>query len=42
MLDYDTPVTVSQHFYNGIIIRAHVHSENGTIWLVGADVCKAL
>lgn len=42
MLDYDTPATVSQHFYNGIMIRAHVHSENGTIWLVGADVCKAL
>lgn len=41
MLDYDTPATVSQHFYNGIVIRAHVHSENGTIWLVGADVCKA-
>ena len=24
------------------MIRAHVHSENGTVWLVGADVCKAL
>lgn len=24
------------------MIRAHIHSENGTIWLVGADVCKAL
>lgn len=42
MIDYDTPATVSQHFYNGIVIRAHVHSENGTIWLVGTDVCKAL
>lgn len=42
MLDYDTPVSISQHFYNGIVIRAHVHSENGTVWLVGADVCKAL
>lgn len=42
MLDYDTPVSIFQHFYNGIVIRAHVHSENGTVWLVGADVCKAL
>lgn len=42
MLDYDTPASISQHFYNGIVIRAHVHSENGTVWLVGADVCKAL
>lgn len=42
MLDYDTPATVSKHFYNDIVIRAHVHTENGTIWLVGADVCKAL
>ena len=42
MLDYDTPATVSQHFYNGIMIREHIHSENGSIWLVGADVCKAL
>ena len=37
MLDYDTPATISKHFYNNIVIRAHVHSENGTIWLVGAD-----
>lgn len=37
MLDYDTPVSISQHFYNGIMIRAHIHSENGSIWLVGAD-----
>lgn len=31
MLDYDTPATVSQHFYNGIMIRAHIHSENGQL-----------
>lgn len=40
MLDYDTPASISQHFYNGIVIRAHVHSENGTVWLVGAVDCQ--
>ena len=42
MLDYDTPVSVQKHFYKNIVIRAHVHSKDGAIWLVGTDVCKAL
>lgn len=42
MLNSDTPASISIHYYNSHRIRAHIHSETNQVWLVGADVCKAL
>ena len=42
MLNSDTPASVSIHYYNSHKIRAHIHAETNQVWLVGADVCKAL
>lgn len=42
MLDIDTPASITTYEYNSIPIRCHVHSETKQLWLVGADVCKAL
>ena len=42
MLNSDTPASVSVHYYNSHRIRAHIHTETNQVWLVGADVCKAL
>ena len=42
MLDTDTPASITIYEYNSIPIRCHVHSETNQLWLVGADVCKAL
>ena len=42
MLDTDTPASITTYKYNSIPIRCHVHSETNQLWLVGADVCRAL
>lgn len=42
MLDTDTPASITTYQYHSIPIRCHVHSETKQLWLVGADVCKAL
>ena len=42
MLNSDIPASISIHYYNSHRIRAHIHSKTNQVWLVGADVCKAL
>lgn len=42
MLDRNTPAKFISFIYETFTVRFHIHSEDGSIWVVGKDLCNIL
>ena len=42
MLDKNTPAKFISFIYETFTVRFHIHSEDGSIWVVGKDLCNVL
>lgn len=42
MLDSNTPAKFISFLYENYLVRFHIHSVNGTLWVVGKDICNIL
>lgn len=42
MLDRSTPAKFISFIYETFTVRFHIHSEDGSIWVVGKDLCNIL
>lgn len=38
MLDSNTPAKFISFLYENYLVRFHIHSVNGTLWVVGKDI----